>query len=199
MKESDHSGRKPSGLDENWKLIHQPHAWLEEHDACAIVAAIRKTGEPTHGNLKRAMEALSKMGHRSGVVNGEGDGCGVLTDIPRRLWASALEEQGKPAWLAEDRRFFVGHLMIPNEQLDQWEQLQEQVLGLVKTHGASILLRREGQVGHGARAVSRSVGLAADTLAFLARYTGLELLSVFRALARLRAGDAPRPLWVVRA
>ncbi|MGE5134084.1 MAG: prolyl oligopeptidase family serine peptidase [Gemmatimonadota bacterium] len=40
-----------------------------------------------------------------------------------------------------------------------------------------VLLRREGQVGHGARAVSRSVGLAADTLAFLARYTGLELLS----------------------
>ena len=38
-----------------------------------------------------------------------------------------------------------------------------------------VLLRREGQVGHGARAVSRSAGLAADTLAFLARQTGLEL------------------------
>jgi prolyl oligopeptidase len=36
-----------------------------------------------------------------------------------------------------------------------------------------ILLRRESQVGHGARAVSRSVGLSADTLAFLAFHTGL--------------------------
>jgi prolyl oligopeptidase len=36
-----------------------------------------------------------------------------------------------------------------------------------------ILLRRESQVGHGARAVSRSVGLSADTLAFLASHTGL--------------------------
>jgi prolyl oligopeptidase len=36
-----------------------------------------------------------------------------------------------------------------------------------------ILLRREAQVGHGARAVSRSVALSADTLAFLARHTGL--------------------------
>jgi len=36
-----------------------------------------------------------------------------------------------------------------------------------------ILLRRETQVGHGARAVSRSVGLSADTLAFLAFHTGL--------------------------
>src|SRR5215468_1096095 len=36
-----------------------------------------------------------------------------------------------------------------------------------------ILLRRESEVGHGARAVSRSVSLSADTLAFLAFHTGL--------------------------
>src|SRR5512144_359675 len=36
-----------------------------------------------------------------------------------------------------------------------------------------VLLRRETEVGHGARAVSRSVGLSADTLGFLAAYTGL--------------------------
>ena len=36
-----------------------------------------------------------------------------------------------------------------------------------------VLLRAEGQVGHGARAVSRTAELAGDTLAFAARYTGL--------------------------
>jgi prolyl oligopeptidase len=36
-----------------------------------------------------------------------------------------------------------------------------------------ILLRRESDVGHGARAVSRSASLAADTLAFLGSRTGL--------------------------
>jgi prolyl oligopeptidase len=36
-----------------------------------------------------------------------------------------------------------------------------------------ILLRRESNVGHGARAVSRSVALSSQTLAFAARYTGL--------------------------
>jgi prolyl oligopeptidase len=36
-----------------------------------------------------------------------------------------------------------------------------------------VLLRRESEVGHGARAVSRSVALAADVLAFLAFRTGL--------------------------
>jgi len=39
---------------------------------------------------------------------------------------------------------------------------------------APIVLRRELSVGHGARAVSRTVGLAADQLAFLAAATGLE-------------------------
>ncbi len=38
-----------------------------------------------------------------------------------------------------------------------------------------VLLRRESDVGHGARAVSRSVALSADTLAFAAAYTGLRL------------------------
>jgi prolyl oligopeptidase len=38
---------------------------------------------------------------------------------------------------------------------------------------APIVLRRELSVGHGARAVSRTIGLAADQLAFLAAYTGL--------------------------
>jgi prolyl oligopeptidase len=42
------------------------------------------------------------------------------------------------------------------------------------TGEAPIVLRREVSVGHGARAVSRTVGLAADQLAFLAAATGLE-------------------------
>jgi prolyl oligopeptidase len=40
---------------------------------------------------------------------------------------------------------------------------------------APILLRRETDVGHGARAISRSVELTADSLAFAAHHTGLRL------------------------
>lgn len=43
------------------------------------------------------------------------------------------------------------------------------------TSDAPVLLRAESDVGHGARAVSRTVGLSVDTLSFLARRTGLEL------------------------
>ena len=40
---------------------------------------------------------------------------------------------------------------------------------------APILLRNESDVGHGARSVSRSVDLMADTLSFMAAHTGLDL------------------------
>jgi prolyl oligopeptidase len=40
---------------------------------------------------------------------------------------------------------------------------------------APVLVRRESDVGHGGRALSRSVELSADTLAFLAQHTGLTL------------------------
>jgi len=38
-----------------------------------------------------------------------------------------------------------------------------------------ILLRRETEVGHGQRSVSRSVGLSADQVAFFAAQLGLPL------------------------
>ena len=40
---------------------------------------------------------------------------------------------------------------------------------------APVLVRREADVGHGARAISRTVDLVADTLAFAAHHTGLRL------------------------
>ena len=38
-----------------------------------------------------------------------------------------------------------------------------------------VLLRREQRVGHGARSVSRTIDLAADTMSFLAGQLGLSL------------------------
>ncbi|NLF02849.1 MAG: glutamate synthase [Anaerolineales bacterium] len=121
-----------------------PGVILDEHDACAIVASIRITGESTHGNLKRTLEALAKMGHRSGDVQGEGDGCGVLTDIPRQLWAEALEQAGRPAWLSEDRRFFVGHLMVPENERQRAPEWRARTLQLTADIGADLLLDQDG-------------------------------------------------------
>ena len=137
--EKTSQGSKPTSF--NWLTASDTKTWLDERDACALVASVRKTGEASHGNLKRALAALSIMGHRCGEVNGEGDGCGVMTDIPRLLWAQALEHEGKPGWLAEDRRFFVGHLMIPNTETEV-ASLQASVITMLEECGMDLLLER---------------------------------------------------------
>lgn len=116
----------------------------QEHDSCALVMSIRKRGEATHGNLKRALAALGLMGHRGGEINGEGDGCGVMTDIPRRIWAQILEQEGKPGWLAEDRRFFVGHLMIP-KYVSEPARVQAHIHQIVQEAGLELLIERQAQ------------------------------------------------------
>jgi glutamate synthase (NADPH) large chain len=83
------------------------------HDACGIIGTIRKTGTPTHGNVKRGIAALVQMAHRSGEVRGEGDGCGIQTDIPRKLWREWLTQAGLEANTVDETGFFVGHYFIP--------------------------------------------------------------------------------------
>ena len=92
---------------------HQPYG--PEHDGCALYVSARKQGQSTFGTLKRALGALSNMGHRTGYVNGEGDGAGVQTDIPRQLWAKKLSRAGIRTSLATSPGFWVGHLLVPHD------------------------------------------------------------------------------------
>ena len=85
-----------------------------EHDACAIYMSVRKGGESTFGTLKRSLAALAQMGHRTGFVNGEGDGAGVQTDIPRQLWAKKLSQANLRSSLSTHNGFWVGHMFMPS-------------------------------------------------------------------------------------
>jgi glutamate synthase (NADPH/NADH) large chain len=84
-----------------------------ERDACALYMSARKQGQSTFGTLKRSLGALMTMGHRTGFVNGEGDGAGIQTDIPRRLWAKKLSQAGVGSHLVTQPGFWVGHLFVP--------------------------------------------------------------------------------------
>jgi glutamate synthase (NADPH/NADH) large chain len=86
-----------------------------ESDSCAIYISARKHGQSTFGTLKRSISALVQMGHRTGFVNGEGDGAGVQTDIPRRLWSRKLSQASLRASLASQPGFWVGHFFVPSE------------------------------------------------------------------------------------
>ena len=82
-------------------------------DACALYASVSKKAEPTHEAIEAALVALEKMLHRAGNVDGEGDGCGLLIDIPRKIWAEEIRHGGHASKLALDERFAVGHIFIP--------------------------------------------------------------------------------------
>jgi glutamate synthase (NADPH/NADH) large chain len=117
-----------------------------ERDACAIIAYLNKAGQPTHGNVQRTIEALVKMGHRAGEIDGEGDGCGVLTDLPRLLWRETLAGAGHPPELADAPGFAVGHLLVPREALAVDADLPARVLERLTQTGVRLLVERPGPV-----------------------------------------------------
>lgn len=88
-------------------------SFVEEKDGCAIVAMVDKRGRRTHAKITGTIDALQKMGHRSGDIHGEGDGCGIATDVPRAIWSRRLSAMDLSPHLAESRSFFVGHFMLP--------------------------------------------------------------------------------------
>ena len=83
---------------QSYRRVDIPQPNFAERDACGIFALVKKDGQASHGNVKRALEGLARMAHRTGEINGEGDGAGVQTDIPRAIWARHLVKAGlRPA------------------------------------------------------------------------------------------------------
>ena len=56
------------------------------------------------------------MLHRAGNVDGEGDGCGLLVDIPRKIWAEEVRSGGHDPSLALDDAFAVAHVFVERSQ-----------------------------------------------------------------------------------
>ena len=86
---------------------------VEDRDACALYASVAKDAQPAHEPIEAALGALEKMLHRAGSVDGEGDGCGLLVDIPREIWAEEVRTGGSASRNVLDPRFAVAHLFIP--------------------------------------------------------------------------------------
>ena len=89
---------------------------VEDKDACAIYASVRKDATPSHEPIRKAIPALQKMLHRAGNVDGEGDGCGVLLDIPRKLWAEEVRSGGHDPSLTLDDAFAVAHVFVERDR-----------------------------------------------------------------------------------
>src|SRR5579859_470991 len=67
-----------------------------EHDACGVGFVARLSGQPGHDIVAKAVEAVANLSHRGAVAadGKSGDGSGVLTQIPRRLFTREAERLG---------------------------------------------------------------------------------------------------------
>lgn len=123
------------------------HRLVEERDACAIIAFVDKRGRATHANIVKTIDALKKMAHRSGDINSEGDGCGVLTDIPRAIWGQRLQDAGLSRHLSESRGFFVGHFFLPAGP--GADEAKERVRAILTGEGSEVLVEADDRMQPG--------------------------------------------------
>ncbi|HXV05983.1 MAG TPA: glutamate synthase-related protein [Solirubrobacterales bacterium] len=117
---------------------------VEDRDACAIYASVRRDATPSREPIELALSALQKMLHRAGNVDGEGDGCGLLLDIPRRIWAEEVRAGGHDPSLSLDPAFAVAHVFI--DRPEDRERVRHDARELLGQEGFRILAERIGAV-----------------------------------------------------
>jgi glutamate synthase (NADPH/NADH) large chain len=117
---------------------------VEDKDACAIYASVRKDATPSHAPIELAIPALQKMLHRAGNVDGEGDGCGLMLDLPRKIWAEEVRVGGHDPSLTLDDAFAVAHIFVERSQ--DLERIQHDARALLGQGGFRILAERIGAI-----------------------------------------------------
>ncbi|MGA6946757.1 MAG: glutamate synthase central domain-containing protein, partial [Solirubrobacterales bacterium] len=117
---------------------------VEDKDACAIYASVRRDATPSHEPITLALTSLQKMLHRAGNVDGEGDGCGLLVDIPTKIWAEEVRQGGHNPSLALDDAFAVAHVFVERSQ--NLEKVRHGARELLGKAGFRILAERIGAV-----------------------------------------------------
>lgn len=117
-----------------------------EHGACAIVANVKRDGCASHGNVKRTLEALTKMGHRTGEIGGEGDGAGIQTDIPREIWAQRLEERSLTGSVASHPYFTLAHILLPASERARHADIKRRAVEIIEAGGLEVILAERANV-----------------------------------------------------
>ncbi len=90
-------------------------SWPQERDACGVGFVAHVGGRASHDVLVHGLTALSNLAHRGAVsADGKtGDGAGVLTQLPHRMFRRELEDRGVA--LERDRDLAVGMFFVAND------------------------------------------------------------------------------------
>ncbi|MCA1647711.1 MAG: glutamate synthase subunit alpha, partial [Chloroflexi bacterium] len=104
-------------MDRYSPLLPRPSGLYDprfEHDACGVGFVARLSGQPSHDIVAKAVEAVANLSHRGAVAadGKSGDGSGVLTQVPRRLFAREAERLGTGR-LGDSDLLGVGMFFLP--------------------------------------------------------------------------------------
>lgn len=119
------------------------HSFSNEKDNCGMGAIANINGTPSHHILSKAIESVCNMTHRGGIDADmkTGDGSGILSQIPRKLFKLEAEKLGTkvtdPADLA------VGVFFLPNDNPSAAKTITELAEKTVKARGIEIIGWRE--------------------------------------------------------
>ena len=126
-----------------YRPLRRPET-VEDQDACALYASVRKDGRATHDVIEKGFVALQKMLHRAGNVDGEGDGCGAMIDIPRAIWQEEVRTGGHAPRLALDPAFAVAHIFVSRSA--DFELVKQRARQILHRNGLRVLAEREDKV-----------------------------------------------------
>lgn len=123
----------------NKSPLYKNNLFDYEKDNCAIIARVRKDGVSTHGNVKRTLQSLENMGHRTGEIDLEGDGAGIQTDIPRQIWMERLASVNLNSRIAFHPNFCVAHLMIKPLAYPDLNTTLQKIDEIIKKNGLEVI------------------------------------------------------------
>lgn len=98
-----------------------------EHDNCGVGFVASFQGENSHRIVSMGLKAVACLTHR-GAVDADmvtGDGAGIMIQIPKKLFATYIEEMGHRR--PEEDSIGVGMIFLPREDIDKQDMCRSLV------------------------------------------------------------------------
>ena len=114
-----------------------------EHDACGVGYIANINGIASHEIIENAMKGLKNLAHR-GAVDADkitGDGAGILTHIPYKIFTQFLQSEGKN--LAEHKDLAVGTVFLSRRNNNDFEEGKKIIEESIGHYGVTLLAWRE--------------------------------------------------------
>ena len=173
-------------------LLYRPE---HERDACGVGFVADVSGTRSHRVLVTGLQCVANLTHRGALdADGKsGDGAGVETQIPVKLFRRTLNELG--VRLDDDDDLAIGMIFLPRDAADA-QQAREIVDACITAEGLMVYGWRETPVDPAALGRAAAATQPAIMQVLVGRPTGLDelayerLLYLARRLAERRVAEA---------